>query len=117
MENLELARLVLKTAEAEMKADSGLFSMNMWVAQAACGTVACLAGHTLLQHGGYQVARPQVFADENGRMIIHDGIGREAQKLLGMSDAERYRRFGKDIFMMSGDGNALAAFRTLIDES
>ena len=93
MENLELAKLVLKTAETEHENETGLFNMLQWAVQKSCGTAACLAGHTLLQHGGYELAGTHVFRrTADGEYFTGNQIGDEAQKLLGMSRDERFYR-------------------------
>ena len=117
MENIPLAKLVLKTAETEFENETGLFNMLQWGVQKPCGTAACLAGHTLLQHGGYELAGPHVFRrTADGQYFAQSAISWEAQRLLGMSREER-KSGGHDIFYNFSNELALDTFRTLIAES
>ena len=86
--------------------------------QKSCGTAACLAGHTLLQHGGYELAGNHAFRrTADGEYFTTAQIGDEAQKLLGMSRDDRYYRFHGDIFHKASNETALGIFRTLVAES
>lgn len=119
MDNTELAKLIIKQVETEPRS----FDMSRWSNH--CGTVACLAGHTMLM-SGYTVSGMHVpfFIRPDGSMVMNSG--QEAQRLLGMTHEERYqpgrRTFSYrgepgDIFHVSDPDEALAEFRRLADAS
>lgn len=51
--NVELAKLVYK----QITTFPDTFDMRTWGIPEPCGTTACLAGHALLQHGGYHLEK------------------------------------------------------------
>jgi len=106
VENTELAKLVLKQIDAFPES----FHMGVWgevmyglyKGVPRCGTVACLAGHTLLL-SGYRLLteREQMdFLNETGEhpglfmrpdgTIVQGHYAGEAAQLLGMTHEERY---------------------------
>lgn len=101
MDNRQLGKLVVK----QVKAFPESFFMGTWINQ--CGTVACLAGHTLLL-SGYAVNR--LTAMTEGMFIRPDGsvvngeYGDEAAKLLGMDREDRFGCIGHDIFLDMENG-------------
>lgn len=118
MENTELARLIIKQAEY----DPDSFRMHAWMN--TCMTTACLAGWALLK-SGYYVTRGGGIICPDGTQLI-ESIPRVAQRLLGMSDEERYdpaRRTAVgpyrpgDLFHMRSGSEALAEFRRLTEAS
>lgn len=109
--NTELARLVLKQIEN----DPALFDMREWGIQTPCGTVACIAGHTLLA-SGYGFA-PSSGLGSRG-FFVHPVSGEavspryEARDLLGLSHDEAGR-----LFFIYDNAAAIARFRELIEQS
>jgi hypothetical protein len=93
MENIELGRLIVKQAETH----PGSFNMLTWCYQSPCGTAACIAGHALLLCG-YEFSGDcdAVFTSPDGERFVNGQIAREAQRVLGMTDYERWD--GADIF-------------------
>ncbi len=85
MENKELGRLVLKHVETFPET----FNMGNWALETSCGTVACLAGWTLLLHGGYTTAltihNTLAFYNQEGHQVH---AGSEARMLLGLTNEE-----------------------------
>jgi|SRR5712664_1217856 len=123
MENVELARLVVKQVEAE----PGLFDMRWYAVETACGTSGCLAGHVLLL-SGYRFDGCFFIRPDGSRVGGEVGSEeeRDAAEPLGLS--------GEEIYGVNGDGGerdypqrlfseaqtneeALARFRQLIDAS
>ncbi len=104
----ELAKLVLKQIEN----DPALFDMKEWGKQTDCGTVACIAGHTLLA-SGYQF---RVVYHRRG-YYFHPVSGgpahchSEARDLLGLSCEE-----AENLFFMKDNAAAIARFRELIEQ-
>jgi hypothetical protein len=100
VENKELGRLVLKQAEAEPRS----LDMCSWGHRDSCGTVACIAGWAMI-FSGYTLPDEH---DECGCYQRPDGThvsnhGEEGQRLLGLSNEERYSVFtvwddGYDLF-------------------
>jgi hypothetical protein len=81
VENPELGRAVLSLIDAH----PGRLDMCTWGYQGPeCGTVACLAGHTLLAAGyklhGYNFYRP------DGSLVPNEPV--EAEILLGMTGSD-----------------------------
>ena len=116
MENLELAKLVLKQADTYPET----FDMNVFCEIGPCGTVACIAGHALLLSGMYSVVTEHdehtYLLEPDGELLAADEGIRKAQCLLGMSDAERFAGNSyNDIFYDFQDG--LSRFRELTESS
>lgn len=123
MQDAELGKLILKQAETFPET----FWMGTWGLPGSCRTVACIGGHAMLM-SGYRLLtdaqhREQLLTTGRAGWYVRpdgstvDGFyGDEAQKLLGMSDEERfgYGKFPDDIFMDIDHG--LARFRALLDE-
>lgn len=112
MENKELGRLVLKHVETFPET----FDMKTWAVEAPCGTVACLAGWTLLLHGGYTFKHtprgmPGFFNSE-GRQVH---AGSEARILLGLDNDEYHTEDDGPLFYDSNQ-NAVARLRVLVQE-
>jgi hypothetical protein len=85
MDNVMLGQLILKQADTYPES----FSMRSWgYAEGGCGTIACLAGHAMLFEG-YALEGYEKYCRPDGSAIT-EGYGNEAQRLLGMSDAERF---------------------------
>lgn len=117
MENTELARLIIKQAEY----DPDSFRMHAWMN--TCMTTACLAGWALLK-SGYTTRGIWIICPDG--TLLTESIPLVAQKLLGMSDEERYdparRTFDRphrpgDLFHMRHESEALAEFRRLTEAS
>ena len=126
MENQYLAEMIIKQIDAFPES----FAMDQWGSVTSCGTVACLAGHAML-HCGYRLAgvtktdwmgiqyQAFLFTDDDGIPVVN--YGDEAQRLLGMSNDER---FGKDVYDIGrpdGDifldmNSGLTRFRALVKE-
>lgn len=126
MENQHLAEMIIKQIDAFPES----FAMDQWGSVTSCGTVACLAGHAML-HCGYRLAgvtktdwmgiqyQAFFFADDDGIPVAN--YGNEAQRLLGMSDEERYGETAYGIPRPDGDiflnmNSGLARFRALVKE-
>ena len=126
MDNQHLAEMILKQIDTFPES----FRMDQWGTETACGTVACIAGHAML-HSGYQLTevtktdlggyRYEVFyyTDPDDRMVAN--YGNAAQRLLGMSDEERYGETAYGIPRPDGDifldmNSALPRFRALVKE-
>lgn len=99
--NTELARKVL----ARVEADPDALDMRTWGKVAPCGTVACLAGHTLLADGWEMRPRREhglaVFTKDS-RVAVGDDVGEVARELLELDDGEFYRG-GSDLFWCCTD--------------
>jgi hypothetical protein len=119
MENIELAKLILKQIDAFPES----FDMNSWVAVSPCGTVACIAGHAMLlsgyswgktlHPGGYYISR---FTRPDGTVV--DDNQTEGQKLLGLADDEYFTEYAGDpmgLFWLEND-EAVARLRSLAGE-
>lgn len=88
MDNPELGRKVLNhLGEHPEQFDMGTFGEII----ADCGTVACLAGHTLLQDH-YEVDADGFYYDHDGVIVIDEQT--EAVFLLGLTDDELGRGTG-----------------------
>lgn len=60
------------------------YDQTEWGMETECGTVACLAGHTLLASGMYTLEGLNFF-NQNGRMVMPRA---EATELLGLTHNE-----------------------------
>lgn len=84
MENVELGRKVVD----HLLANPQELYMGAWaMSDFICGTVACLAGHTMLQ-AGYTLTPQEDFVRPDHTIV--DDEAKEARGLLGLSDAEYY---------------------------
>lgn len=109
MKDTELGRLVLKRIAAAPE----LFDMRTWGTDEPCGTIACLAGHTMLA-AGYSF-RLGTYYRLDGTEVDHNGL--EAKKLLGMTDDEYMGPTGYSLFFMKNKKLALKRFREIIGNS
>jgi hypothetical protein len=107
MENIMLAKLALK----QIDTFPDTFRMSCWGRKSDCGTVACIAGHVLLQDGRYELNR-EYYTRPGGRLVLKPG--QEAQLILGMSDAERYLDPDDKDAMATGSSNANDIFYDFI---
>jgi hypothetical protein len=110
MKNPELGRKVLShLAEHPEQFDMGTFGEV-----ADCGTVACLAGHALIQ-GGYGVDDGGFYYDHDGVIVIDEQT--EAVFLLGLTGEELGRGTGPGgLFSAEQTGDeALARFREIVE--
>jgi hypothetical protein len=108
MDNPELGRKVLNVADLEPES----FSMGTWGERTVCGTVACLAGHALLQ-SGYRLHRSGEFTRPDGTHVY--SMSGEAERLLGMTGQEAQ---GDGIIPLWYDMfGGLDRFRKLVEEA
>lgn len=96
MENYKLGRQVLNQIES----DPDSFDMTTWAYRSrehACGTVACLAGHTMLQSGYPHEDSTGLFFRPDGS-IVPGGYGEEAARLLGLNPGEVQAEGGVELW-------------------
>ena len=111
MKNAELGRQVLDHVDAHPEQ----FDMWQWGYESTvCGTVACLAGRTLLL-SGYSL-------DDDGHFWSPDGTpvspSYEAAQLLGLTDSERWGGDGEpSLFMDMDSRSAIARFRVMVESA
>lgn len=108
MDNAELGRKVVDIIDTQPE----LFDMGTWASEAACGTVACLAGHVLLL-SGYKF-RFDRFWCPDGTLARYEP--EEAAKLLGMDEDEQGYH-GKEVPVWFDFKNGPDRFRKLVEES
>jgi hypothetical protein len=102
--NTELARLVIKQAEAFPDE----LDMSSYARTTPCGTTACLAGWAMLM-SGYQARREDGWLEKYGDLLFFrpddtqvDNEWTEGLMLLGISEEEEQREME-----LSGTGEAL----------
>lgn len=104
MENLELAKLVLKQIDNEPSS----FDMRTWGEKSGCGTTACIAGWAMI-FSGYQIKNSEYISPDNDYIASYEDEGR---KLLGLTGEEFSTPEG-DLFYLPG-ATALRNLRRLI---
>lgn len=105
IENAVIGRKVLDRIDAEPKS----LNMETWGRQGECGTVACLAGHTMLA-AGYSLSAGMYYAA--GRYVMSEA--KEAAGILGLTDAVTD---GCHLFHQQDRDAALDAFRKAVEEA
>lgn len=118
MQNPELGRKVLDYIDEHPEQ----FNINYWgVPDTGCGTVACFAGHALLQ-AGYEMTGYDRFRAPDGTVVSMygaDGVPEwTAKKLLGLSDDEYYEEGWKNPLFCEEDGDrAVIRFTAIVEAS
>src|SRR5712692_7014474 len=110
MDNPELGRKVLDYVTSH----PGEFDMTVWGGFTPCGTVACLAGHTMLL-AGYQLARLNSFHRPDGTKVRRKSA--EAAKLLGLVPDEQFSQDSFSLFGVQQNEDAIKWFRRLVEKS
>jgi len=127
MENAKLGRAILD----HVTGNPANFDMNTWGDLTECGTVACLAGHTLILSGEYELVPYTTLAGEfihvfrrvRDRQIVQPiQVSDLAQDLLGIDgDAIWHEVPGNDdglhLFDQQPAADAIAWFRRLVEQA
>jgi hypothetical protein len=109
MDNPKLGRAVLDVADFEPES----FDMHTWGTQLECGTVACLAGHTLLL-SGYHLNSSSEFQRPDFTYVQE--VMREAEGLLGMTREESDPDGGHTSVWVDY-GNGVERFRAIVEKA
>ena len=114
MDNPGLGRKVLDFVTEHPKQ----FDMDDWGRETDCGTVGCLAGHTMLQ-AGYEICDFVYLRPDGSRVGDH---AREAASLLGLTEVDRFGEFddlttGCLFSSRQPADEALARFRSIVEAS
>jgi hypothetical protein len=114
MQNVTLGRKVLNHIEAHREQ----FDVKKWGRpDPACGTVACIAGHTVLM-SGYRLQGPGEWKRPDGTVIC-GSVAYDAARLLGLSDREWHWSPGEDrCGLFSGsqtDDEAIERFKAIVE--
>ena len=111
MDNPELGRKVLDVADFEPEH----FDMHVWAKHSLCGTVACLAGHALLQ-AGYELDSWSQFVRPDDLSYV-TGIPWEAELVLGMTGEEVDGAHGSNLPLWNDFENGLERFRAVVEKA
>jgi hypothetical protein len=119
MENPELGRKVLDHIDEHPEQ----FNMHYWgVMRPACGTMACLAGHTLIQ-AGYGFLGEDTFVAPDGTHVAPSAAPElrppdVARQLLGLSYEEYFGAPDEAmLFYEHTNSAAIARFRAIVEAS
>lgn len=118
MKNVALGRKTLDYMEAHPEN----VQMDVWGMETACGTVACTAGHALLQDGYlFQLCLfYRTEPDDQGRMVVISEA-MEARERLGLTDDEYCGAsdgYAQSLFDGQQDAvDAIVRFRRIVERS
>lgn len=116
MENVKLGRTVLNHIDQHPE----LFDMGSWAVRTPCGTVACLAGTSMLL-SGYKLIADETFVRPDGSKVMNES--QEAQALLGMDNREAHgvtpsgQPDYREISIWFDMQHGLDRFRRIVEES
>lgn len=107
MENLALAEAVL----AHLEEHPGEHDQSMWGKDTPCGTIACIAGRAMLLTPGYSFTDGIFY--HHGHIVSDEG--REAFRLLGLTDDEYYGTGAEPTLFGGTNAEALGRLRHVVE--